>query len=208
MIKITEIDDKIVKQLIKNPRIADTQISKNIKVPIMTVNRRRRFLEEEGVLNYYTSIKKHQDGIKRFSERQLYIIKLKSGITRKTYIDTIELAPELKIFNSQFISTTLTGEKDGHLALVIILDAKDGKELIEEFNGKIIRILEKKFGSDVIREIITVRINDTIRIHHNYLPFINMKNGIIAEDWPEEFIFSGLENFGDKKQKLSKLKKN
>jgi len=194
MVNHNKIDKEIVKQLIRNPRISDTQISKNTNIPVMTVNRRRKSLEEEGIINYYTSIKKHQDGLKAFSERQLYIIKLGAGITRKTYIETIELDPLFKIFNSRFISTTLTGEKDGHLALVIILDAVDGKGLMDEFNGKIAKILKKRFGENVIKEIITVRINDTIRLHHNYLPQINMKNGIINEDWPDDYIFTGLES--------------
>lgn len=180
---------KIVGELIKNPRVSDNQIAKNTGIAVMTVNRNRKNLEEEGILNYYTSIKKHRDGIGIFNVRQLYIIKLKAGITRQQYIEEIELNADLKIFNSTFISSTFLGEKDGHLAIILTIDAVSDSKLIDEFNGKVISSLEERFGEDAIKEITTCRINDTIRLHHNYLPQLNMQKGVIKKDWPKEFIF-------------------
>ena len=193
MVKITQKEQKIVKELIKNPRISDSQISKKTNIPVMTVNRKRKALEEAGILSYYTSVRKHKDGLGTFSVRQLYVIKLKAGITRKDYIDAIELEPALKIFNSRFISTTLIGERDGQLTIVVILDAADDHKLVDEFNGRIITILKKKFGDDAIRDIDTVRINDSMRLHHNYLPLVNMKQGKIIDEWPDDYIFTGFE---------------
>lgn len=180
---------KIAGELITNPRISDNQIAKNTGIAVMTVNRNRKNLEEEGILSYYTSIKKHRDGIGIFNVRQLYIIKLKAGITRQQYMEQIELDPNLKIFNSTFISSTYLGEKDGHFAVIMTLDAVSDSRLIDEFHGKVIAILEEKLGEDAIKEITTCRINDTVRIHHNYLPQLNMRKGIIKKDWPKEFIF-------------------
>lgn len=197
MAKIINIEEKIMQEIIKNPRISDNKIAKKTNIPVMTVNRKRKMLEEKEILNYYTSIKKHKDGLGTFSTRQLYIIKLKAGITRKKYIEAIELDPNLKIFNSRYISTTFLGEKDGHLAIIVILDAKDDHKLMDEFNGRIIKSLNGKFGKDAIEDVTTVRINDTIRIHHNYLPHFNMEKGVIKDDWPKDYIFTGCEKDED-----------
>lgn len=180
---------KIVGELIKNPRISDNQIARNTKIPVMTVNRKRKALEEKDLLQYYASVKKHGDGIGIFGVRQLYIIKLQSGITRQRYIQDIEMNPSLKLFNCTFISSTYLGEKDGHLAIIVILDAVDDTKLMDEFNEKIIGTLKQKFGEDAIREVTTTRITDTVRIHHNYLPKVNMHKGIMKKDWPTELVF-------------------
>jgi DNA-binding Lrp family transcriptional regulator len=186
---LTAEEANIVAELIKNPRISDNQIAKNTKIPVMSVNRKRKAMEEKGLINYYATIKKHQDGIGIFSVRQLYIIKLKAGITRQQYIEVIELDPSTKLFNCTFISSTFLGEKDGQLAIIIILDAVNDAKLMDEFNGKIITTLKRKFGNDAVQEITTAKINDTIRIHHNYLPKLNMEKGIIKGDWPRDQIF-------------------
>lgn len=203
MRKLDKQESEIVRELIKNPRNSDNKIAKNTGIPVMTVNRKRKKLEEEEIINYYATIKKHQDGIGVFNVRQLYIIKLRAGITRSKYIESVEMDTKTKMFNSTFISTTYIGEKDGHLAIIAIIDAENDERLVEEFNGKIVAMLRKKFGEDAIKEVVTARINDTVRIHHNYLPKINMESGKIKKEWPDDLIFvddeikrdKNLENF-------------
>jgi DNA-binding Lrp family transcriptional regulator len=199
MRKLDDNERRILRELIKNPRISDNKIGKITGIPVMTVNRKRNALEKEGVLNYYASIKKHSDGLEIFSVRQLYIIKLKSGTTRTQYVQQIESDPGLKLFNCTYISSTFLGEKDGHLAIILIIDASTDAKLIEEFNGKIVPALQDKFGEDAIREVITTRINETIRMHHNYLPNFNVKNGKIKEDWPNDLIFIDTDPKKDKR---------
>ena len=94
-----------------------------------------------------------------------------------------------RLFNSKYISLAYLGEKDGRLALVIILDAKDNDHMVEEFNGKIVSFLHEKFGDSCMKEIITVNLNKLIRVHHNYMPHINMENGVIKKDWLDDMIF-------------------
>ncbi|MFT4326609.1 MAG: winged helix-turn-helix domain-containing protein [Candidatus Woesearchaeota archaeon] len=189
MIQLDKQEREIVKQLIKNPRISDNQISKNTKIPVMSVNRKRKNLENRELITYYTSLKKHHDGIGTFGVRQLYTIKLKAGITKKEYLEKVEGDPSIKVFNFNYISTTYLGEQDGHLAVITIVDAKDDIKLMDEFNGKIISFLKKKLGEDAIQNITTCRINHTVRLHHNYLPHLNMKHGRLKEGWPDELIF-------------------
>lgn len=192
MNNIRELDEnerKIVRELIKNPRISDNQIAKNAKVPVMTVNRKRKQLEKEGLLKYFTSFDTGEFGTGTFKAKQLYIIKFKAGITREEYIEKLEKDKRFQQFNASYISLSYLGEKDGHLALVIVLDAETDSLLVDEFNGKILPHLKEKLGNDCIREIITTKISNTLRRHHNYLPSINMENGIIKKDWPDDWVF-------------------
>ena len=75
-----ELDDferKVVKELIRNPRISDNQIAKNVKMPVMTVNRKRKGLEEEGYLRYFTSLDTGEHGTGKFRAKQIYCVKFK-----------------------------------------------------------------------------------------------------------------------------------
>ena len=179
----------IVRELIRNPRISDNQVAKNTGVPVMTVNRKRKLLEENKFLRYYTSLDKGEFGMHIFGAKQLYIIKFKIGITRQKYLKTMETDVKWRTFNCKYISLAYLGEKDGHLALMIILDAKDEAHLVEEFNGKIITFIHDKLGKDAVVDITTASLSKLIRVHHNYLPYTNVANGKIIDSWPNEMIF-------------------
>ncbi len=187
--ELDESERKIVGELIKNPRISDNKIAKNTRVPVMTVNRKRKQLEREGLLKYFTSFDTGEFGTGTFKAKQLYIIKFKIGITRGEYIEKLEKDKRFQQFNASFISMSYLGEKDGHLALIMVLDAETDSLLVDEFSGKIIPHLKEKLGEDCIKEVITTKISNTLRRHHNYLPSINMENGIIKKDWPDDWIF-------------------
>jgi hypothetical protein len=180
---------KVVRELIKNPRISDNQISKNTQVPVMTVNRKRKQLEKEGLLKYFTSFDTGEFGTGTFKAKQIYVIKFKIGITRQEYIKKVEEDKTFLGFKANYISMAYLGERDGHLALVLVLDAETDSLLVDEFSGKVIPHLREKLGNDCIRQIITTKISNTLRRHHNYLPDINMENGIIKKDWPDDWIF-------------------
>ena len=74
---------------------------------------------------------------------------------------------------------------------MLILDAKTEPELIECFNGIVIPNIKKNFGDDAVEEITTARLNIPLRLHHNYLPRINMEKGRIKETWIDEYISVG-----------------
>lgn len=186
---LDENQRKIIRELIRNPRASDNQIAKKTKVPVMTVNRKRKKLEREKQLRYYTSVDKGEFGLCIFGSKMLYTIKFKIGITRKQYLNTMETDARWRTFNSKYISLAYLGEKDGRLALIIILDAKDEDHLVEEFNGKIVPFIHQKFGNDCIKEITTVSLNRLIRVHHNYIPYVNLEEGKIKDNWPDDMIF-------------------
>ncbi len=187
-----ELDGKeavIVRELIRDPRASDNQISRRTQIPVMTVNRKRKRLEQERLLRYYTSIDKGEFGLKIFGAKTLFVIKFRIGITRQKYLELLEQDPNWRMFNSKYISLAYLGEKDGHLALMIILDARTKDDLVEEFNGKVVPFLAEKLGEKCIKEIITVNLDRLVRVHHNYMPAINMEKGTIKKDWPDSFIF-------------------
>jgi DNA-binding Lrp family transcriptional regulator len=186
---LDESERKIVRELIRNPRASDNQIAKITKVPIMTVNRKRKKLEKEKLIRYYTSIDKGEFGLHIFGSKKQYTIKFKIGITRKKYMEVMETDARWRTFNSHYISQAYLGEKDGRLALVLILDAKDDDHLVEEFNGKIVPFIYDKFGEGCIKEIATVNLTRLIRVHHNYMPYLNLEEGKIKKDWPDDMIF-------------------
>ncbi len=179
----------IVRELIRNPRASDNEISRKAGIPVMTVNRKRKKLEDERLLRYYVSIDKGEFGLHIFDAKELYVIKMKMGITRQQYMDIFEEDAKWRMLNSRFISQTYLGEKDGHLALVIILDAPTEDQLVEEFNGRIVPFINEKFGNDAIVSVETVSLDKLVRIHHNYLPAINMEHGRIKREWADSLVF-------------------
>lgn len=189
MRQLDEKEARIARELIRDPRASDNRISRRTGIPAMTVNRKRKALESEKLLRYYVSLDKTPSGLNVFSARKLFIIKFKIGITRRGYLESLEKDPNWRMLNSRYISFAYLGEKDGHLALVISLDAPTENQLVEEFNGRVVPFLKEKLGGDCIEEIITATLDKLVRVHHNYQPAINMEMGIIRKDWPDSLIF-------------------
>ncbi len=78
---------------------------------------------------------------------------------------------------------------DGHIALVMVVEGESDSDVSENVQGKIIPSLQKNHGEDSIIELRTIRLLDPIRRLHNYLPMVNMAEGFIKKDWPDEAIF-------------------
>ncbi len=189
MRELDQNEVKIIRELIKNPRQSDNGIARKTKIPVMTVNRKRKKLEEEGLLKYFASFDNSEYGSGLFKAQQLYTIKFKIGITRHDYLEKIEYDKKLRELNIGYISSSYLGEKDGHLALIMVLNAETESKLVDEFNNCIVSWLREKLGEDAIKSVTSVRITELIRIHHNYLPSINMENGIIKKAWLDEWVF-------------------
>lgn len=86
---IDEQEKLIIKALIRNPRSSDNQISKTTKVPVRTVYRKRKKLEEEGIIHYYLNINLDKSGIGKINARHLYLIKFKLGLSYTQLIKEI-----------------------------------------------------------------------------------------------------------------------
>ena len=189
MRELDEKEKKIVKELIKDPRISDNKLGKKARIPIITVNRKRKKLEEEGMINYYVHLNTGRTGTGSFLARQMYIIKFRLGISKSQIIDEIKTEKNVKIRYGKSIFESHIAEIGGHIALVMILEGKSDDDIVEEFNKVIIPALRKNHGKDFMEEIQTIRLSDQIRMFHNYIPMLNMKNGKLKKEWNDWDIF-------------------
>ena len=181
----------ILKALIRDPRQSDNYISKITSVPTPTVRRKRKRLEEEGLINYFVAIDMQETGAGTFGARHLYIIKFRIGVTVKQIVDEIKSEPNVRSVFTDLIYESHIAELDGHVALVMIIEGKNDADIIENVQGKIIPSLRKNHGPESIEEISTLRLLSPIRVFHNYVPLVNMHKGVLRDDWTDDAIFVG-----------------
>jgi DNA-binding Lrp family transcriptional regulator len=190
--KILDDQEKlIVRALIKDPRMSDHAISEKTGVPSKTVSRKRKRLEEEGILSYHTMVNMMEDGTGHFMTRHLYIIKFRIGVTKKQILDEIKNEPNIKSVFTELIFQSHIAEIDGHVSLILLVEGKDDSDVVESMQAKIIPSLRKNHGQDSVEEIRTLRVLAPIRIMRNYIPIVNMVSGVMKDDWPDEAIFVG-----------------
>jgi len=91
MVQIDAQEEKIIRELIRNPRISDNKISRRTGVPVMSVNRKRKSLEKRGLISYYCDFAHGGQGTQDFFVRQLYIVKFKGGVTREQFLKDPQL---------------------------------------------------------------------------------------------------------------------
>ncbi|MBN1156837.1 Lrp/AsnC family transcriptional regulator [Candidatus Woesearchaeota archaeon] len=189
MPKLDAQEEKIVKALIRDPRMSDNQIGKKTGVPIRTVSRKRARLEKEGIISYFVNLNMGHNGTGHFGARHLHIIKFRLGITKSQIIREIMEEKNVKTCFREHIYESHIAEVDGHVALVMIIEGKSDDDIVENFNKFVVPSLRKNHGADCILEISTIRLSDPIRIFHNYVPMLNMKNGKISAEWRDDFMF-------------------
>lgn len=176
-----EQEKLIIKVLIKDPRMSDNNIGKLTKVPIRTVSRKRKKLEQENKISYYVSVNL------KSKARHLYLIKFRIGITKKKLMDDFKKEPRMKTLFTDMIYESRYAEMEGHTAILMTVEGNSDDEVSENFNGKILPLMLKNHGENSIINITTIRLSDTLRLFHNYLPFINIKHGKL--NWPIESIY-------------------
>jgi DNA-binding Lrp family transcriptional regulator len=167
----------IIKALIKDPRMSDNKIGKLTKVPIRTVSRKKKKLEQDKKINYYVSVNR------KSVVKHMYIIKFKMGITKKKIMNEIQNEPKIESLFTKMIYESHFAEANGHTAILMTVEGDSDNTISENFNGKILPMMLKNHGNNSISEITTLRINDSIRLFHNYLPLINTKHGKLKPDY-------------------------
>lgn len=182
---------RIVRSLIRDPRLSDNAISSRTGVPVRTVGRKRKALEEKGLLGYFTALNLHGNGCGPLAARHLYIVKFRLGITVERVLKQLHSEPEVATAFTELILESHVAEIDGHLALLLFIEGEGANEIVESFQAKIVPALMRNHGDDCIEEVQTVRVLSPIRIFHNYLPAVNMQAGKLRSDWPDEGIFVG-----------------
>ena len=190
MKELDEQERQIIHALIRNPRYSDNRVSTVTGVPVRTVSRKRLRLEQEGILSYQTVDDLQANGTGRFTAMHMLVIKFRLGITRSQIVQEIRSEPNVVSVFYELIRYSFIAETDGHIALVMIVEGMSASDIAENVQGKIIPSLQKNHGVDSIVELRTIRLLDPIRREHNYLPLVNMEQGFIKKDWPEEAIFA------------------
>jgi len=180
----------IVRRLIRDPRESDNGIGELTGVNVRTVSRKRHRLEQEGVLSYHANVDLSADGAQQFSVRHLYIIKFRVGITFKQLVDEIRNEPIQNVFTESIYESHIA-EIDGKVALLLYIDGESDVDIVQRTHEFLIPSLLKNHGADSIEAISTIRLLAPVRVMRNYLPIVNMKNGLMKPDWPDEAIHVG-----------------
>jgi DNA-binding Lrp family transcriptional regulator len=191
MKELDEQERLIVRQLIRDPRESDNGIGEITGVNVRTVGRKRQRLEQEGILSYYTQLDLSSQGANQFNTRHLYIIKFRIGVTYKQLTEDIQREPFVRSIFTEIIFESHIAEIDGKLAMLMFIDGASDTELVQTVQEKLIPSLLKNHGENSIEEISTIRLLSPVRVMRNYLPFVNMENGYIKKDWPDEAIYVG-----------------
>jgi hypothetical protein len=119
----------------------------------------------------------------------MFIIILRDGITRKRVMDTLENSQKAYSFFPKHINQTFIGEVEGNCAIISIVESFKADDLLEIYNAEIVPELESTLGPAPVKKTQTIRLTNTMRFLHNYLPHKNMEKGRIKESWPNEYVF-------------------
>jgi len=185
---LDDYDKMILKELIINPRLSDNKISQMTKIPVKTVNRKRKILEKKGIIKYLIALDNGPDGTDDFAATVMYIIKFKYGVYRKQFLDAYKNVP-LSEKETKHISFKWLGERDGHLLFILILESRKYSDFLEIYNVEIVSKINKFLGPDLIEDTTAIPLTTMLSYFHNYDPLINMPKETIKEHWPRSLIF-------------------
>lgn len=187
---LDEQEKAIVRRLIRDPRESDNGVGELTGVNVRTVSRKRQRLEQENILSYYANVDLSAIGAQQFNARHLYIIKFGVGITYKQLVDDIKMEPSKTVFTERVFESHIA-EIDGKVALLLYIDGDSDVDIVQRMHEELIPNLLENHGKDSIEEISTIRFLAPVRVMRNYLPLVNMKNGLMKPEWPDEALYVG-----------------
>ncbi|HKB92558.1 MAG TPA: winged helix-turn-helix transcriptional regulator [Opitutaceae bacterium] len=188
MTPLDEQEKAIAKQLIRNPRATDKSISVATGIQLRTVGRKRQKLEKLGVVRYGCSVDLSETGTGEFSACHLYVVKFGIGITVNDIVRAVGSSERL-VSNSDIFKETYYAEHDGRLAMISLVEGINDRSIFESIQQRLVSEVLRVLGPGAIEDITTVRILAETRRLRNYVPLVNIKEGIIAADWPDDAIY-------------------
>jgi DNA-binding Lrp family transcriptional regulator len=191
MKELDEQERLIVRHLIRDPRESDNGIGEATGVNVRTVGRKRQRLEEAGILSYYTHLDLSSRGTGQFGARHLYIIKFRIGITYKQVLEDIQREPFVRSIFTEIIFESHIAEIDGKLAMLLFIDGANETEIVQTVQEQLIPSLLRNHGENSIEQVNTIRVLAPVRTVRNYIQPVNMQDGYIKKDWPDEAIYVG-----------------
>jgi DNA-binding Lrp family transcriptional regulator len=193
-IGMKELDEQerlIVRHLIRDPRESDNGIGEATGVNVRTVGRKRQRLEQAGILSYYTHLDLSSRGTGQFGARHLYIIKFRIGITYKQVLEDIQREPFVRSIFTEIIFESHIAEIDGKLAMLLFIDGANETDIVQTVQEQLIPSLLRNHGENSIEEVNTIRVLAPVRTVRNYIQPVNMQDGYMKKDWPDEAIYVG-----------------
>ncbi|PLW80124.1 hypothetical protein C0585_04380 [Candidatus Woesearchaeota archaeon] len=186
--KFDDSEKLIVKEIIKDPRISDNQIAIKTGIPVKTVNRKRKALEEKEVINYYAQVDHEKGGSEIFKSKRMYIVLFKYGVSREMFTKKF---PDMTNthWESKHVKEMILGEYNGRVAIFMMIESGNENDIIEIFNVEIMGKFRTYFGHDAVHDTLVFPINNCLKLHHNYIPTLNMKQGKMKQDYPDSNIF-------------------
>jgi len=188
---LDEQERLIVRHLIRDPRESDNGIGEATGVNVRTVGRKRQRLEQAGILSYYTHLDLSSRGTGQFGARHLYIIKFRIGITYKQVLEDIQREPFVRSIFTEIILESHIAEIDGKLAMLLFIDGTDETNIVQTVPEQLLPSLLRNHGENSIEEVNTTRVLEPVRTVRNYIQPVNMRDGYIKKDWPDEAIYVG-----------------
>jgi hypothetical protein len=182
-------ETKIAKALIRCPRISDNRLGEENDIPIRSVSRKRARMERDGLLRYFAEVDMSVGGTGHFACRHLYIIQFRIGVTERQIREEVRTEPNVVTVFTRTIYESHIAEIDGQVALVMIVEGASESDIVDRVHGEIVPSLRKNHGEDAIEDVSTIRLLRPIRMLRNYLPDVNMENGVIRADWSNDAIF-------------------
>ncbi|MGM5482100.1 MAG: winged helix-turn-helix domain-containing protein [Nanobdellota archaeon] len=182
-------DKAIIKELIVNPRLSDNKVSRITGIPVKTVNRKRKRLETNGVLNYFVHVENGPEGTGKFGAKAQFMVIFRQGITRQSFFENLNRVG-FSYLDIKHIKTANVGEYEGRLALILLIESRVQSDLLEVFNSEIFVKLQSMLGHDCVYKVNVVYVHTDLVNLHNYIKGYNISNGKIKEDWPADKIYT------------------
>ena len=191
MKELDEQERLIVRHLIRDPRESDNGIGEATGVNVRTVGRKRQRLERAGILSYFTHLDLTSSGTGQFNTRHLYIIKFRIGITFKQVMEDIQREPSVRSIFTEIIFESHIAEIDGKTAMLLYIDGESDVGIVQTVQERLIPSLLRNHGGDSIEEVSTIRVLAPVRAMRNYVLPVNMEDGYLRKDWPDDAIYVG-----------------
>lgn len=191
---VRELDDQerlIIRHLIRDPRESDNGIGEATGVNVRTVGRKRQKLEQAGILSYFTHLDLTGTGTGQFNTRHLYIIKFRIGISYRQLLEDIKREPFVRSIFTEVIFESHIAEIDGKVAMLLFIDGASDTDIVQTVQERLIPSLLRNHGDGSIEEVNTIRLLSPVRLMRNYVLPVNMENGYIRKDWPDDAIYVG-----------------
>jgi DNA-binding Lrp family transcriptional regulator len=193
MRELDEQERMIVRHLIRDPRESDNGIAEATGVNVRTVGRKRQKLEQSGILSYFTHVDLAASGTGQFNTRHLYIIKFRIGVTYDQILSDIKREQYMRTIFTEILFESHIAEIDGKLAMLLFIDGASDLNIVQTVQEKLIPSLRANHGEESIEEVSTIRVLSPVRMMRNYVLPLNMTDGYLRKDWPDDAIYVGKE---------------